>query len=272
MIIGLGNDIVDISRVDEKLQRRILTEEERKNKGGKITKEYVAGRFALKESYFKALLRGLSGNSFQDISFLNRPDGSLYAMHHRYKPSRNGLYNYIHASLSHDSFAFATVVLEKLHGKVFLGIGTNLGNREENIQKTIEKLSEISKVLSVSSIIETEAYGKTDQPSFLNCVVEIESNFAPDELLNELLRIEREMGRVRIEKWGPRIIDLDILFYGNLVIKSDVLTVPHYDFENRIFFVKPMYELAPNFVHPVSLKTVREILDELENKASKSKS
>jgi 2-amino-4-hydroxy-6-hydroxymethyldihydropteridine diphosphokinase len=267
LIVGLGNDIVDISRVDERLEKRILTEEERKNKDGKITKEYIAGRFALKESYFKALYTGISGNSFQDISFLNRRDGSVFLMLHKYKPSKNGIYNFVYASLSHDSFAYATVLLEKIEGKVFIGIGTNLGKREENIQKALEKLTEISKIVSVSNIIETEPYGKTDQPTFLNCVIEIDTNLTPNALLEELLRIEKEMGRIRIEKWGPRVIDLDILFYGNLVLKNENLTVPHYDFENRIFFVKPMLEIAPDFVHPISLKTMREIFDELKSKS-----
>ena len=261
MIIGFGNDIVQISRVDIKLERRILTQEEKENKN--VTQEYLAGRFALKESYFKALYTGISNNSFQDISFLNRMDGSIYLVHHRYTPSKVGTYNFVHATLSHDSYAYANVILEKLPGKVFIGIGTNVGNRKKNIQEATIRLEKIAHIIAISEIIETEPYGKTDQPPFLNCVVEIDTNLTPDELLENLLNIEKEMGRVRLERWGPRIIDLDILFYGNLAVKNERLTIPHYDFENRIFFVKPMNEIAPNFVHPISLKTINHLLYEL---------
>jgi len=262
LIIGIGNDILDISRVDVKLERRILTDEERSSKET-ITQEYLAGRFALKESYFKALGTGLNGNSFQDISFLNRQDGSIYAKIHRYTKPKFRTYNFFHVTLSHDKFAIASVILEKVRGKIYIGIGTNLGNRQDNIQKAIKHLEEISDVLKVSQIIETSPYGKTDQPNFLNCVVEIDTELTPNELIHSLLEIEEKMGRVRIEKWGPRIIDLDILFYGNLVIQNEQLTVPHYDFENRMFFVQPMYELDPNFVHPLSVKSMKDIFTEL---------
>lgn len=261
MIIGIGNDILDISRVDTKLERRILTKWEKEKKN--ISQEYLAGRFALKESYFKALYTGFSGNSFQDISFLNREDGSIYLAHHRYVSSKVGVYNFAHVSLSHDKCAYATVILEKVYGKVYIGLGSNLGDRKENIQTALRRLETTSHIVKVSEIIETEPYGKTDQPSFLNCVVEIDTNLTPDELLENLLNIEKEMGRVRLEKWGPRVIDLDILFYGNLVIKNERLTIPHYDFEKRIFFVKPMNEIAPDFVHPISLKSMKYLLYEL---------
>lgn len=262
MIIGIGNDILDISRVDLKLERKILTNEE-KNAKRTITQEYLAGRFALKESYFKALGTGLNGNSFQDISFLNRQDGSIYAKIHRYTKPKFGTYNFFHVTLSHDKFAMSNVILEKVKGKIYIGIGTNIGNRQENIQKAIRHLEEVSEVLKVSQIIETPPYGKTDQPNFLNCVVEIDTDLTPNELIVTLLEIEEKMGRIRKEKWGPRIIDLDILFYGNLIIHNEQLTVPHYDFENRMFFVQPMYELDKDFVHPLSNKMIKDIFVKL---------
>ncbi|MEN3042307.1 MAG: 2-amino-4-hydroxy-6-hydroxymethyldihydropteridine diphosphokinase [Fervidobacterium sp.] len=258
MIIGIGNDVLDISRVGIEFERRILTEEE-KTQREKITPEYIAGRFALKESYFKAIGTGLNGNSFQDISFLNRKDGSIYASIHRYIKPESGVYNFLHATLSHDGFAFASVVLEKLVGKVYIGIGTNVGDKEANIQTAIHHLQKISRIINMSKIIETLPYGKLDQPNFLNCIVEIDTDLSPDELLDQLLKIEQEMGRIRTEKWGPRIIDLDIIFYGNLVIKNKNLQVPHYDFENRIFFVQPMCELDPNFLHPLTKKSMKQI-------------
>ncbi|MEJ5256968.1 MAG: 2-amino-4-hydroxy-6-hydroxymethyldihydropteridine diphosphokinase [Fervidobacterium sp.] len=263
MIVGLGNDIVDISRVQVDLAKRILTPREKGNKN-RITEQYVAGRFALKESYFKALGTGLNGNSFQDISFLNRNDGSLYCVIHRYRHAKHGAYNYIHTTLSHDKFAVAEIILEKVEGKVFVGIGTNLGDRKKNIQEAIERIGKVASVISTSDVIETEPYGKTDQPNFLNCVIEISTALSPEELLDALLNIEKEMGRVRNEKWGPRIIDLDILFYGNIIVESEKLRIPHYDFENRIFFVKPMAQIAPDYIHPISLRKVTEILESLE--------
>jgi 2-amino-4-hydroxy-6-hydroxymethyldihydropteridine diphosphokinase len=256
LIIGIGNDILEISRVDLKLAERILTDNEKKNKD-KIDQQYLAGRFSLKESYFKALGTGISGHSFKDISFLNRQDGSLYIKIHNYTPSKFGTYNFLHATLSHDKFTFATTIVEREEGEVFIGIGTNLGNRQKNIENAIVELEKIARILKVSSVIETRAYGKTDQPDFLNCVVEIDTNLTPDELLKVLLKIEEKLGRVRKERWGPRIIDLDILFYGNLIIESETLLVPHYDFENRTFFIEPMKEISPDFVHPLLRKHMK---------------
>ncbi len=257
MIIGIGNDIVDISRVGLKLSERILTEEEKINKA-KVTQEYLAGRLALKESFFKALGTGLNGHSFKDISFLNREDGSLYIKIHKYPMTKFGTYNFVHATLSHDKFAMANTILEREQGKTFIAIGTNLGDRENNIKKAIKELEYISKIVKISSIIETKPYGKTDQPDFLNCVVEIDTEFPPDKLMETLLEIEKKLGRVRTEKWGPRIIDLDILFYGNLIIRNELLTIPHYDFQNRDFFINPMKEIAPNFLHPILLRRIDE--------------
>lgn len=255
MIVGLGNDILEIARVSLRLAEKVLTSEEIENVK-EITQEYVAGRFSLKESYFKSLGTGINGNSFKDVSFLNRKDGSLYGKLHKYVKPKRSAFNFFHCTLSHDTFAMANVVLEKVHGNVYLGIGTNLGNRQENIQKAIEHLEKLGNVIKVSTVIETPAYGKTDQPDFLNCVVEIDTDFPPTVLMKKLLEIERTIGRIRTEKWGPRIIDLDILFYGNLVLSifdTEVnLEIPHYDFENRQFFILPMCDIAPCFIHPVT--------------------
>lgn len=260
MIVGFGVDVLDISRVDLRLAKRILTGEELSART--VDETYVAGRFALKESYFKALGTGVDGNSFQDISFLKRENGALLAKIHRYRKAVGGSYNRLNASLSHDRFAFASVVLEKVEGGVFLGLRSNLGDRRDHIERALEELGARVRVVKVSTLHETKPYGKTDQSNFLNAVVEIDTDLTPDELLRFALEVEEKLGRVRLEKSGPRAVDIDILFYGNLCISSQSLVIPHYDFENREFFIRPMLEVAPNFVHPVSMKTVRQIWED----------
>jgi len=262
LIIGIGNDIVEVSRIDLELERRVLTPAERENRT-KIDTQYVAGRFALKESYFKALGTGIDGNSFQDLSFLNRDNGSLYCKIHRFRKSNNGVFNFLYCALSHDSFAVSSTILEKERGKIYIGVGANLGDREVNIRESLDKMSRFAEILNVSNIYETKPYGKTDQPDFLNCVVEIDTTLDPQMLLDRLLAVENEMGRIRAEKWGPRVLDLDILFYGNLIVENDHLELPHYDFENRMFFVQPMCDLNKNFIHPLSQRTMEDIFKSL---------
>jgi 2-amino-4-hydroxy-6-hydroxymethyldihydropteridine diphosphokinase len=253
VIIGNGVDIVDISRIDTGIAKRILCEDE---VGRKLTKEYVGGRFALKEAFFKALGSGLENNSFKDIEFLDDKRGKPYLV--AYKDFDG--FNFVHPSLSHDSFAIGTVIIEKVYGKVYLGIGTNMGNREENIRTALDILIEKGiKVIVTSTLYKTKPYGKADQDYFYNIVVEIDSEFSPFKLLEVLQSVENVMGRKRIEKWGPRIIDIDILFFGNLVVKSDHLTIPHYDLVNRDFFVRPMSEMSPQFCHPVEGKNMRQL-------------
>lgn len=148
---------------------------------------------------------------------------------------------------------------------VFIGIGSNLGNRKENIQNAIKLLEDTKdiQITKVSSIIETEPYGKTDQPNFLNCVITIETKINPEHLLEICNNIENELGRIRKEKWGPRTIDLDILFIDDLVIHTPDLIVPHPEIHKREFVLTSLVEIAPNFVHPVFNKTLKEIYNEL---------
>lgn len=148
--------------------------------------------------------------------------------------------------------------------KVFLALGSNLGDKSKNINEALERLrDEGIKILKVSSIIETEPYGYKDQDNFLNAVCLVETDLSPHELLDILLKIEKEMGRVRTIRWGPRIIDLDIIFYDDLIISDDRLIIPHPDAHNRIFVMGPLSEIAPDFVHPILNKTVKEIYLEL---------
>ncbi len=148
--------------------------------------------------------------------------------------------------------------------KAFIGLGSNLGDKRKNIAIALKRLKDRGiKIIKISSLIETEPYGYKEQDKFLNAVCLVETNYSPHKLLKILLNIEEEMGRVRDIKWGPRIIDLDIIFYDNLILKDESLVIPHYDAHNRIFVMGPLSEIAPDFVHPVLKKTVKEIYLEL---------
>ena len=142
---------------------------------------------------------------------------------------------------------------------VFIGIGSNIWNKEENIRKAICSIKEKCKILRISSLYETEPIGYKKQNWFLNCAIEIETEFEPLELLNFLQSIEKKMGRVKTIKNGPRIIDLDILFYDNKVINEKGLAVPHPRLHERLFVLEPLKEMAPDFVHPVLNKSIKEI-------------
>lgn len=156
-------------------------------------------------------------------------------------------------------------VVGQVKHRVFIAIGSNLGDREKNILDAINYLIEAGlDVKKVSSIIETEPYGYTDQEPFLNCAVEAYTNLSPQELLLLLLDIEKHLHRVRTVKWGPRTIDLDIIFFDDLVINEPNLTIPHPDMQNRVFVLEPIAEIEPDFVHPVLKKTVKELLSELK--------
>jgi len=139
-----------------------------------------------------------------------------------------------------------------------------MGNRRENIQKALEKMEHIGlNLIKTSTIIETEPYGYLDQDSFLNGACIVDTVFSPKELLYQLLAIEQELGRKREIRWGPRIIDLDIIFYEDQIIREKDLIIPHPDAHNRTFVMGPISEIAPFFVHPIYKKTVREIYHEL---------
>ncbi|PMQ01745.1 MAG: 2-amino-4-hydroxy-6-hydroxymethyldihydropteridine diphosphokinase [Dictyoglomus sp. NZ13-RE01] len=146
----------------------------------------------------------------------------------------------------------------------FIALGSNLGDREKNIKIALEKIQNAGvKILKISRIIETEPYGYLDQGKFLNAVCMVETNLSPRELLELLLGIEKEMGRVRKIKWGPRNIDLDIIFYEDYIINEEDLIIPHPDAHNRAFVIDPLCEIAPDFVHPVIKKKIREIKENL---------
>ena len=147
---------------------------------------------------------------------------------------------------------------------VHIGIGSNLGNREENCGRAIRFLHANGIIVNrMSSMIETEPLGVTDQEKFINMAVEARTDLGPEELLAALKKIESDMGRLPSEKWGSRVIDLDILFYDDLVMKTDDLEIQHPYIKERDFVLKPLAEIAPEKIHPVFKKTVRELLAEL---------
>lgn len=142
----------------------------------------------------------------------------------------------------------------------YISIGSNLGNREENCRKAVNLLKEQGiKVVKLSSAVETRPWGLTDQPMFINMALSIETDMPPEELLAVIKCIESDMGRRPAIRWGPRIIDLDILLYEDLVIKSTSLEIPHPEMCNRDFVLKPLLEIAPDVVHPVLKKSIKEI-------------
>ncbi|MFA5779409.1 MAG: 2-amino-4-hydroxy-6-hydroxymethyldihydropteridine diphosphokinase [Elusimicrobiota bacterium] len=143
---------------------------------------------------------------------------------------------------------------------VFLGLGSNRGDRKKNILKAIKLLKESGqKVLRLSSLLETKPYGYKKQKKFLNAVVKLRTKLLPSELLELCKKIEKKTGRTKSFRWGPREIDIDILFFGKEVIKSKKFTIPHSDLHNRNFVLTPLVEIAPNFVHPVLKKRVSEM-------------
>ena len=130
--------------------------------------------------------------------------------------------------------------------------GSNLGDRLSNLSKALNFVShEIGEMDRISSVYQTSAWGKIDQPNFLNQVFGVYSNLEPLKLMGKLLDIEQLMGRERVAKWGPRSIDLDLLYFGQIIIKEERLTLPHREIEIRRFVLTPLSEIYPNFNHPV---------------------
>ncbi len=143
---------------------------------------------------------------------------------------------------------------------VHIGIGSNLGNRQENCLEAIRRLEQNGVVLlKQSSLIETDPWGVADQPRFINLAIEAETDLAPEELLLLLKNIEEAMGREKTAHWGPRVIDLDILFYDDRIIDLPDLQVPHPHLHERDFVLKPLREIAPGKVHPLLGKKVSEL-------------
>ena len=150
-----------------------------------------------------------------------------------------------------------------MKGGIFLLLGSNQGHAEENLSNARYALEQHAGIiLKPSSIYRTEAWGNTDQPDFYNQVLEINTDLEPHALLDTILKIEKDLGRVRAEKWGPRLTDIDILFYEDKVIHSESLSIPHPGLPFRRFTLVPLNEIAPDIIHPGLKKNIKTLLAE----------
>ena len=152
--------------------------------------------------------------------------------------------------------------------KVFVGLGSNLGEREAMIRLALEALSRLpgTHLVKASSLYDTEPVGEVDQPNFLNAVAQLDTELTARQLLWNLLLIEKRLGRVRTQRWGPRTIDLDLLLHGSLVLDEPELTVPHPELTARSFVLVPLVELDPLLVHPVTGETLLHHLSRLNTR------
>lgn len=148
---------------------------------------------------------------------------------------------------------------------VFIGLGSNVGNRTQNCLNALELISNFTVIKAVSSFYETHPVGKEDQPSFINAVAKVSTLLSPLNLLNSLKLVERQMGREKKEKWGPRLIDLDILFYEDFVLDYQELTLPHPELHTRRFVLEPLCEIEPWLEHPILGNTVEALLGKLKD-------
>ncbi|AKD58758.1 2-amino-4-hydroxy-6-hydroxymethyldihydropteridine diphosphokinase [Spirosoma radiotolerans] len=146
---------------------------------------------------------------------------------------------------------------------IYLLLGANLGDRVQTLHRAVDLIAErLGTVMQQSALYETAPWGVVDQPAYLNQVLAVETMLRPEDVLVQTQIIEQELGRVRFEKWGARVIDIDMLYYDHLIQQSDTLTIPHPYLHQRRFTLVPLAEIAPNLVHPVFKKTTSELLAE----------
>ncbi|MBU2523570.1 2-amino-4-hydroxy-6-hydroxymethyldihydropteridine diphosphokinase [Patescibacteria group bacterium] len=150
-------------------------------------------------------------------------------------------------------------------GMICLGLGTNLGDLEENLRMALHFLEPSVQIIKSSNLYESEPFGKKDQPWFLNMCVLAETALTPQELLEFCKKIESDMGREKGEKWGPRLIDIDILLYDDRIIEEEVLTIPHKQLHKRKFVLLPLSEIAGDILHPQLKKPLNELLNSCED-------
>ncbi|MEM6841721.1 MAG: 2-amino-4-hydroxy-6-hydroxymethyldihydropteridine diphosphokinase [Bacteroidota bacterium] len=145
---------------------------------------------------------------------------------------------------------------------IYLLLGSNLEDRDRNIQRARENIvQQVGSIVRTSGIYETEAWGVLDQPLFYNQVVQIETQLGHEALLRALQKIEQEIGKIKVGKWRERLIDIDVLYYGNRIVRTPTLTVPHPEIQNRRFALAPLIELVPNELHPVLFQSHKNLLE-----------
>ena len=165
-------------------------------------------------------------------------------------------------------FGCVSVKVHRGWHRSYIGLGSNMGDRERYIRGAVEALEThpLARVKGVSELIVTKPYGGVEQEDFLDGILELETLLGPEELLETLQKIESAAGRKREIHWGPRTLDLDILFFDAVCYRSKTLVIPHPDLQNRLFVLKPLAQLAPYMRHPATGKTAEELLRELEGR------
>lgn len=164
---------------------------------------------------------------------------------------------------------YAAVEIERAWHKAYISIGSNIGEKKQNIEESIERIKNVSeiKVTKVSTLIQTAPWGFEEQDEFVNGAIEIMTILSPKDLIRTLLKIEQDMKRERILRWGPRIIDLDVIFYDDIISSEEEIILPHPRMEERSFVLEPLNEIAPYMLHPIRNKRVFEMLNDLNIKS-----
>lgn len=162
---------------------------------------------------------------------------------------------------------YAAVEIVRGWHMAYISIGSNIGEKSKNIEESIERIKSVKeiKVSKVSKLIQTAPWGFEEQDEFVNGVIEIKTTLSPKELIRTLLKIELDMKRERVLRWGPRIIDLDVIFYDNLTSSDEEIILPHPRMEERSFVLEPLNEIAPYMLHPIRNKRVFELLRDLNS-------
>ena len=168
-------------------------------------------------------------------------------------------------------FQSVSVKITRMWHKVCLAVGSNVGNRPGHIQTAIDTLNadEKCRVVKTSELVRTTAYGGVEQNEFFNGALVLETLYTPEELLEKIHEMEKDSGREWTQHWGPRTLDLDIIFYDDLILHTDTLQIPHMDMQNRDFVLEPLAQLVPYKIHPLLGKTVLQLYDEVQKTGEK---